>query len=255
MIMMLIVKSSILVVRPSFVTTTLSVEVVMVTITAVILDSKSRRRVKNEKQKKQAKANLFTMSAKSFPDYEAFKELGGQLNLTEYFKAAQTLKRYNYYVRQHQDKFEDNVRFLAGLSQKERQDLYQLFNLAKKIVTKALEDISVDPHGPPGRDIAVNLALKWPKTLEIVKSSEFYEDPGSYHIELYPLLNSPDWVEKEIAKYNQRVNFSSKLADLNSLNNRISEDATVSSDVKRALKIQTDLIEQLSRQLEALKSK
>ena len=141
--------------------------------------------------------------------YRAFKHLGDQLNREEYDNAVIALKKYNSVIRvspgDSDAAISSRIFYMSSLDRTTRYDLYHLFDYAKQYVREAIKLNDLDITDEAADNIVATLATDWPATIELVDKDLFKDHPEEYDIKYYSLLDDQLWLEREVAKEQDRL--------------------------------------------------
>ena len=144
-----------------------------------------------------------------------------------------------------------------GLSEAERDDLYDTFEIISSIIREVIEDNrelvddGYEVHGDREHDVIVNLALMWPDSLAIIDSEDFILQPDNYDEELYPLIDDRDLARRTLEAYvirnrpDPQAQFEAKATRLVNRSHQAQQRNDVPADIKQLLTSQATLLSSL----------
>ena len=164
------------------------------------------------------------------------------LNESAYNRAVDALYEYNQLFREEEGAADE---WIYTLSAESRRDLGKLFGAVKRFISDIIY-AKTSKAGDSERDAAVNLALMWPGSYDIVNDPKF--SPSRWSEELYPSIEHPDEVEKQISITTRSHDLDTKSDRMDSLVSAVKSKPGVDKDVMKVLVIQAELINQLLRE-------
>jgi len=132
--------------------------------------------------------------------YTVFSAYGGTLTPHEYDAAVETLWEYNQQLRDEYSA-RSSIRYLASLTPKQREGLYQLFASILAYMENEVAAVRDFKSSYIYTNTAVNLALMWPSSLAFTESPTFADHVEDYTASIYPLISDPRAAEREVDKF------------------------------------------------------